>query len=123
MKRTFKKVAAAVMAVTTLAVGSVGMTASAAYGSFSSTTWTAQTTNTTGTSRKVIASVTVYRNSTGAYVTTSGDSKTGGNRTSAYASVSSSTYPKSSYNFSQYGAVYNSTADQSGVAQSWSTNK
>lgn len=124
MKMTLKKIAASVMAAATLAVGAAGMTASAAtvYGSYGTFTWStrsAQTKNTTGTSRLVTASVTVYRDSTGAYVTTSSGSNSGGNGTTASASVSSATYPSSSYNFKLYGAVYGSTSSNSGVVESW----
>ena len=124
MKKTFKKIAASVMAMATLAVGVAGMSVSAdqIVGNYGTFTWSERSlsvTNTTRISRKVITSVTVYSNSTGAYITTAVDSKTCGYGTTATVTVSSA-YPSSLYNFRFYGAIYNSTVDASGVAESWS---
>lgn len=124
MKKTFKKIAAAVMAVATLAVGITGMTASAGqlvgnYGTFTWSTRTAQTVNNTARSRRVTASVTVFKDSTGVYVTMDSDSDNGGNGTDAYASVLSSSYPSSSYNFKLNGSIGNSTNSNAGTAESW----
>lgn len=124
MKKSFKKIAASVMAVATLAVGTAGMSVSAgqvvgSYGTFTWTTTSANTVNNTATSRRVTALVMVFKDSTGDYVTMNSNAKSGGNGTTAYASVSSSTYPSSSYNFKLNGSVGNSSASESGAAESW----
>lgn len=124
MKKTFKKIAASVMAVANLAVGVAGMSVSAdqIVGDYGTFTWSERSlsvTNTTRIPRKLVLSVTVYRDSDDSYVTMISDSIIGRNGTIATVSVSSATYPSSSYNFRFYGAIYNSTVDASGVAESW----
>ena len=123
-----RKIVAAIMVVTTLATSAVcNLTASAApnvvsdsYGAFeweSSNAAYAKTTNlcSSGT-RTTSASITVYKDNTGAYVTAYYASKNGGYGTIARASQSS--YKSNGYNFKMYGAVSNSTNSSAGLATS-----
>ena len=79
----------------------------------------AETINNTAAQRRVSSYVTVYRDGTGAYVTSTSATNTGGYGTSAYASFNYSTYPSSQYNFKFRGEIYNSTPYESGIAESW----
>lgn len=119
-----KKIAVGILAAVSMATCIAGMSVSANqvvgnYATFSWTTTTATTYNDTNSSRIVTANVTVYEDGTGRYITSNSKRNTGGNGTSASASVSSSTYPSSRYNFLLTGSIYNSNVDQSGVLESF----
>ena len=79
----------------------------------------AETINITATQRRVSSYAKVYRDGTGAYVTSTSATKTGGYGTSACASLDYSTYPSSQYNFKLSGEIYNSTPYESGIVESW----
>lgn len=123
-----KKMIASTLVLTSLATAAFtcNLTASAntvsdSYGSFewdATNATYAKTTNLCSSGiRTTSASITVYKDNTGAYVTAYYASKDGGYNTIAKATQSS--YKPSSYNFKMYGAVSNSTNSAAGLATSF----
>lgn len=122
--KKIKKIAASILAVAAMATSMVGMSASAnqvvgSCGTFIWSAGSAKTVNNTNKTRIVTASVIVYEDGTGSYVNADYKNKTGGNGAYAKASLSTSDYPTSSYNFTCIGNIYNSDLSIAGVAESW----
>jgi hypothetical protein len=113
MKTTLKKMAAIILAATTLAVGTTGLSASAADASLSINTSSATLYNTSGATRYGNVNFTVINRSTGAHVKSVGNSGNIAN----YASLTASKggYSAVSYRFTANASLYKGTSAYSGV--------